>query len=90
MISAMGQVTDLEAERRYQKGQRIEAFWNEFDFKADIAEIRRSIGQEMLKEPDEKKRNDLFFEAQALDRITGRIMSYINDNKMVDAHNADD
>lgn len=42
-------------------------------------EIRSQIMEEMMLEKDADKRNELFWEAQALDRVIGRITSYAND-----------
>jgi len=42
-------------------------------------EIRTQIMEEMMTSKDEKRRNELFWEAQALDRIVGRLTSYAND-----------
>lgn len=47
---------------------------------ADIRkDVRRDIMEEMLNCKDAEKRNELFWEAQALDRICGRLTCIANE-----------
>lgn len=42
-------------------------------------DIRSQIMEEMMQEKNADRRNELFWEAQALDRIIGKMTSYAND-----------
>jgi len=48
-------------------------------FPAAMNMVRSAIGYDMLREDDDAKRNQLFIESRALDRIAGRMVAIANE-----------
>lgn len=66
-------------EEEYHRKRLILAIVNHHDWIPIQKEIRSHIMEEMMLEKDSTKRDELYYEAQALDRLAGRLTAIANE-----------
>jgi hypothetical protein len=66
-------------DERVRLGQRLHRVLKDPDFQKVILEIRKDYGKRILDTHSEEGRNDLYYEARALDRVVGQMNDFATD-----------
>jgi len=69
----------MMTEEEYHRKRLIKSLIEYPDWQSIRKDIRIQIMEDMMAEKDADKRNELFWEAQALDRLVGRLTSIANE-----------
>lgn len=74
----------MMTEEEYHRKRLVLAIVNHPDWVQLQKDVRSSIMEDMMLEKDANKRNDLYNEAQALDRLAGRMTGIANEVRRED------
>lgn len=72
----------MMTEEEYHRKRIILSLVNHPDWIPVRKEIRAQIMEEMMLEKSAERRNELFYEAQALDRVVGRLTGIANEIRL--------